>query len=718
MRENLRRWIRDASALQQMDILGTLLGRRAVDYVADRSDDYFLSLVGELFDRLRAPYDESVDWSRLGAALGDFTEGGAGAKRVGHRVSTRDASLFAASAFYCGGYSASAYLFAHRTLSDLPSGHGRDCIALLARRPELATRDLQALSALLSTGDVSGIEEVARVAQQDATSALENGPDDWISAELRARLLERLARENIRAVLPEGTLPFWNPLISSFLAQSPPVWEFFPSQRKAIDDGLLARSDAFVLQMPTGAGKTAITETLLFSHLERYQDDVAVLLVPLRALAYELRRTLALRLGRMGLRTRCAYGGTVPSRSESTSLQRVRVVIATPEALVGLISVDGTLLHRIGLVICDEGHLLGSPGRGILLELLLARFKARLPSPPRFVFVSAIVPNAEEIGAWLGGESSQVSRSEYRPAALEYAVLRSNGSGRAMSCELVMHPQDDTDVQYALESFLTAGDFQVAGARAGRTRTYPYSSFKTRAVAVARKLLPMGTIALYAANKRGERGAIGLAVELSRQLGEAVPLPRPLDFARREELSEAVEYFSFEFGAAWIGTNVLSHGAALHHGDLLQEHREVLEKCVSRSIVKFAICTSTLAEGVNLPIRALVLYSVRRQSSTGGLSAPLRRDVKNLVGRAGRAGSTTKGLVVCVNPDDWEVVRPVALDEPVELLRSALVELLRELLVQIAVGSFSLPKTHHLHARSRRPVGPAAVQLPAATALD
>ncbi len=91
------------------------------------------------------------------------------------------------------------------------------------------------------------------------------------------------------------------------------------------------------------------------------------------------------------------------------------------------------------------------------------------------------------------------------------------------------------------------------------------------------------------------------------------------------------------------------------------------------------LCTSTLAEGVNLPIRTLILYSVTRGSASGESTPMLARDIKNLVGRAGRAGSSTRGLVICANESQWSHIRPVAENAPGEPVAGALIELLRRL---------------------------------------
>ena len=385
----------------------------------------------------------------------------------------------------------------------------------------------------------------------------------------------------------------------------------------------------------------------------------------------------------MGLLTRTAYGGTVPVGGETGVLDDLRAIVATPESLSGLLSANPEFFHRVTLVVCDEGHLLDSGSRGISLELLLARMKTRRPEPPRFIFISAIVPNIEEINSWLGGTDSSVVRSDYRPAIAEFSTLRPEGSGATKVVDLEVHPHFDEPTRYRIDRFLSREDFQFVNPDTGRTKTFNFNSIKTLAIAAARKVLPMGASAVFAANKRGNQGAIGLAEELLLQLESGIALPAPIDVATGERLAAAYQYVSQEFGDEWIGSRVLAAGSVLHHGDIPQETREVIEGLLRRKHVRLAICTSTLAEGVNLPIRTLVLYSVSRRDKDGVSSALLARDIKNLVGRAGRAGETTKGLVITANEGQWTIVEPVArqaLGEPVHGALQSLVARLQDAL--------------------------------------
>ena len=163
--------------------------------------------------------------------------------------------------------------------------------------------------------------------------------------------------------MPDGQSAQWTPLVESLLNRSPAAWEFFPSQIAAINGGLLTRTETYSLQMPTGAGKTALCETLLYWHARSSETSAAVLLVPYRSLAAELRATVVKRLNEMGVSAGCVYGGTVPTGDEVRAVDQMRALVATPEALSGVLSADPKFLERISLVICDEGHLLDGGSR-------------------------------------------------------------------------------------------------------------------------------------------------------------------------------------------------------------------------------------------------------------------------------------------------------------------------------------------------------------------
>lgn len=678
MRESLAKWISDDEALWQQQRLRAQSPTLDFSPVSERLDDYYFALVGELFDQMREGTATPEDCAQLGNALSYFAspERVPAIERQG--VSVSQVRLFSAMAFYIGGFPASAYLEIRDQDAAAYTEQERACVDLLAQSLAPTSEIAIQLIEALRQGNAPAIAELLQQAEAMAAGLVAEGPEAWLPAHLLSRLLRRFSATNIRAVLPDGYGSFWNPLVKSLLDRQPPLREFFPSQMQAIGAGLTDSPAPYSMQMPTGAGKTALTEVLLYRHLNLNPTSKAVLVVPLRSLAAELKYSVAKRLTEMGLPTRSVYGGSVPSPDEVGEASTARALITTPEALSGLLGATPDLMSEISLVVVDEGHLLDAGSRGVHLELLISRFKARAGGPPRFVFLSAIVPNIEEINSWMGGTNETVVRSQYRPARGDFAVLRPFGSGVQRAVALEMHPHLPEPIKYRFPGFLTRGDFTFRNPNSGRTNTYSFGGVNTIAVACARKALSMGVVALFAAHKRGNQGAIGLAGELLKQIDSNLPLPLPATFANNDQLGVVAAYLEDEFGDNWIGCRALRAGAILHHGDLPQETREVLEHTVRRNFAKLVICTSTLAEGVNLPIRTLVLYSVERSDEKRRV-ALLARDIKNLVGRAGRAGASTAGLIICANDKQWRYVETVANDSPVEPVRGALLLLMQRL---------------------------------------
>lgn len=677
MRDDLRRWIADADTRGKAGILARDELMPDLAYQEGRDSDLQSTLTGELFNLIRYGTDDPRDW---GTVANGFT-------RLSRRLEgppRSDLFFYAAAAFYLGGYSASAYLTIRKARRDhLEFDFYAACYDLLARPDTVQSSQVIELLAALRSGDPFTVQLARDTAVTAVEEARATGPDAWVSAVVFAALLEKFVATNVRAVLPGGQDSNWDPLVNSFISRRPPVWDFFPSQRVAIEAGLLTSDETYSLQMPTGAGKTALIETLIFSHLSsRTEDSLAVVLVPFRSLGTELRASLGQNLTALGYPTRTIYGGIVPSPEETDDLDAVRVVIATPESLTGLLDSVPGLSGRLTILVCDEGHLLDSKGgRGVGLELLLARFRAR-ETPPRIVFVSAIVPNIDEINAWLGGTGETVVRSAFRPADVEYAhLLSSERSGRSLRIDLRMHAPSDTNLPSRdLPGFLTASDFEYVNPDTGKSNTRANASVKTHAVAAARKALPLGSVAVFATAKTGTQGVLGLAEELIAQRAARLRLPDPADLipeAARTHIAEVVEYLTQEYGPTWTGTRAVQNGAVVHHGDIPQETREVLEGLVREKYIPLVFCTSTLAEGVNLPIRTLVLYSTQRMEGKDRVPM-LTREIKNLVGRAGRAGTETKGLVICANPTSWAAVKAVAEGALGERVNGALLALIQE----------------------------------------
>jgi hypothetical protein len=190
MTESLIRWIAAADALRHMEHFRMAQVPLGVTYIRERADDYYTSLVGDLFDRMRENSAESVEWARLGNAFAQFFEDEA-------RVLTRsaidrpEAALYAAAAFYCGGFPASAYLSILRMQPIPRDGTMRACYDLLARPSAPVSVAVSGLLGALSEDKSEFVALEAARAAKEAIDALASGPDDWVPARLYEQLLRR-----------------------------------------------------------------------------------------------------------------------------------------------------------------------------------------------------------------------------------------------------------------------------------------------------------------------------------------------------------------------------------------------------------------------------------------------------------------------------------------------------------------------------------------------
>lgn len=687
MESQLQYWLDGAEIVNSVELLKLRDIPSSVGFVRERCVDLYFTLVGEFFDLLRAENAESSDWASVAHGLEVV------ARQLDDKARP-DALFFSAVAFYMGGYPASAYLVMSKVNSSHFEVESQRAAHEFLIRPEILRheRNIRIVEAIRK-GDVDELDEIVNDVDRESKVAFMSGPEEWVAFRLYEALLRRFRETNLRTVLAgAGNEGFWNPLVDSFLKRKPMVMDFFPSQVEAIRSGLLSCGNSASVQMPTGAGKTALTEVIAFAHLARNADKKAVLLVPYRALARELRCSLGAHMTEMGFRCCTIYGGVVPSKWEKESLADANFIISTPEAFIGVAGEMPDLLESVSLVICDEGHLLDDIHRGIGLELLLARLKARRTSP-RIVFVSAIVPNMEEIAAWIGDGSPRVLRSAYRATRHEYGLLRVEGEGVKSQLKLERCDLKGSGFSGVHLSLLGPEDFKYTKASSGRQNTYSSKSKKAKAIAVARSLLSSGPVAIFTPHKGGNAGVHALAEEFLKQRDLAIPLADPLEGLSCESLTkvrDVVFYLQMNYGEEWIGVRALREGVLLHYGDIPQETREIFEQILIDEHVQMLICTNTLAEGVNLPLRSIVLHSLQRFGLDNKMVPMKQRDIKNLIGRVGRAGSSTRGLIVCLDEGDWRYLEPVVMTGEAEAIGGALLNLIKSLMDQLSTTSTKL----------------------------
>ncbi|AIF84775.1 superfamily II helicase [Candidatus Nitrososphaera evergladensis SR1] len=378
----------------------------------------------------------------------------------------------------------------------------------------------------------------------------------------------------------------------------------YPPQEKAMAAGILDGKNVLVTT-PTASGKTLVAMMAIARTLQRSKK--AVYLTPLRALASEKASDLkALEGIDLGLgRKAKVMVATGDYDSSGKELAFADVIVLTNEKMDTLFRHGVGWLGEVGLFVADEVHLIGDRERGPTLEMMLTRIR-KLYSDAQIVALSATVSNADEISDWL---SCTLVESCWRPTKLvegvyEYGSVRM-GDGRTFR---VQTAGTSASVDLAIDALDNGGQALI------------FAETRKRASSLAAK-------AAEGVYKRLDKGARELAAKASAEI---------LDKGDDAELTRTL-------------AQLVGKGVAFHHAGLAPSSRKIVEESFKAGIVKLLTATPTLAAGVNLPARRVVVASILRYDAEYGGNVPISvMEYKQLCGRAGRPKYDTAGEAIIV----------------------------------------------------------------------
>ena len=438
------------------------------------------------------------------------------------------------------------------------------------------------------------------------------------------------------------------PYIRTSYRRDPPVVELWRTQTKALPSINESARRSYCLKMPTSAGKTRVAELAILRFLLDYPDDThtkCIYVAPFRSLAVEMESSLRESFHPLGIRVSELYGGFEISPIERLLTEQTRVIVATPEKIDAFLRYDPEFADRVGLVVVDEGHIISPTERGIRFELFLHRLITRLRDRnTRFFFLSAVLPNVDEFAAWITGSQDNVIESDWRPSRLMLGELR--WSGHVASIEYTHSGYEPLEHECYVSSFIRplAGQ-QLEGT--GRRNPFPHDMGEVVADAALRFAQQDMTL-VFVAQKRsvepfGRRLMKAIRIRdtvAKRDHGGTFALP--VSEQGRELLAECIDSARETMGDDAQIIEFLEAGFVVHHGGLPQRLRVKIEDLVRSQGVRLIVATTTLAQGVNFPIRTVLVHSLHH-----GYRQPLSPlDFWNICGRAGRGMKENEGQVL------------------------------------------------------------------------
>lgn len=391
----------------------------------------------------------------------------------------------------------------------------------------------------------------------------------------------------------------------------------------------VAAGNAVLVAAPTGAGKTIVAEYAIFQAMRSATQKVFYT-APMKALSNQKYSELVAEYGAdsVGLLT-----------GDTNVNPTARVVVMTTEVLRNMLYAGSALLTDLAFVVMDEVHYLADRFRGAVWEEVIIH----LPREVRLVALSATVSNAEEFGDWLQAVrgNTEVIVSERRPVPLDQHVL----VGRTL-VEL-FDTEYRGDTRTVNPEFLRLVEHRSGGQRSNRSRRAqrfnrePGQGRLDRAMLVetleANNLLPaiffiFSRVGCDQAVRQVLRSGIRLTSSEERREIRAF-----VDEHCRNLLDEDLDVLGY-----WEWRDGLERGVAAHHAGLLPAFKEVVEELFRRKLVRVVFATETLALGINMPARTVVLEKLEKFN--GESRVPITPgEYTQLTGRAGRRGIDTEG---------------------------------------------------------------------------
>lgn len=410
-----------------------------------------------------------------------------------------------------------------------------------------------------------------------------------------------------------------HPLTTTFVEQFDFGFDDFQIQAcHAVEDG-----KGVLVAAPTGAGKTVVGEFAAFSALS--QGKKCFYTTPIKALSNQKYFEFVERFGedRVGLLT-----GDTNINAEA------EVLVMTTEVLRNMLYANSSTLSNLGSVVMDEVHYLADKFRGAVWEEVLIH----LMESVQVISLSATVSNAEEFGEWLGEVrgSTEVIVSEVRPIPLYQHVLIGN-----RLIDLFSEPGKVNPEILGLEREALR---RVRGPRGRRDRFGDSESRLTRADIIDKlqreNLLPAIT---FIFSRAGCDAAVKQCLHAGIKLTSAEERLEIVNTAARYTQNLAEEDLDVLGYREWL--LALERGIAAHHAGLLPSFKGAVEDLFKRGLVKAVFATETLALGINMPARTVVLEKLTKWNGEAHVSIT-PGEYTQLTGRAGRRGIDIEGNAV------------------------------------------------------------------------
>jgi ATP-dependent DNA helicase len=409
----------------------------------------------------------------------------------------------------------------------------------------------------------------------------------------------------------------------------PGFTELYPPQTKVIESGLLDGA-SLVVATPTASGKTLLAEFAMLNSIN--QGGKCLYIVPLKALASEKFDRFSLFDVNIGMST-----GDYDVHDDK--LGQNDIIVTTSEKADSLLRNGVEWMRKLSVIVADEIHLLDSMDRGPTLEVTLTKLK-KLNPHAQILALSATVSNADEISQWLG---AQLIRSDWRPVALHEGLYLTESatitfvqdtSQRSASKKAISNSKTDPPIALAFDTVREGGQSLV------------FVNTRRNAESLAKKMAT------------AMKSLFGSVIIILDELDKLVLYD---DFVVHTIRHDCTELAAKIYGDTAIEEKLkycVQNSIAFHHAGLSSDDRKLVEAGFKENCLKVIVATPTLAAGLNLPARRVIIRDYKRYDANYGMTDIPVLEYKQMAGRAGRPGFDYYGeaILIAKSPNECEAL--------------------------------------------------------------
>jgi len=457
------------------------------------------------------------------------------------------------------------------------------------------------------------------------------------------------------------------------------LFDVLPPQRHTLaEEGLLGSSRrAVVVSLPTSSGKTMIAQFRILQALNQFdtENGWVAYLAPTKALVNQITRRIRKDFESLDIVVEQVSpalevdGFEMSLLSEADRASQFKVLITTPEKLDLMLRQgwEEKIGRPLTLVVVDEAHNIQDAHRGLKLELLLANINKECENA-QFLLLTPFIQNAKEVATWLGGANSDdISMSiDWQPNDRAIGILYSQKSNSDCSRNCASHIKFKS-VHTTKSTIAIPQDLMLLE----EDKTFTFSQ-------IDKDNSKLATVAVNQLKERDSviviHGQVRWVWSLAKQIKE-----KSQKVSDSEKINFVKNFLTYEFGEEFQLLSLLDYGIGVHHAGLSEETRTLMEWLFEEGEINVLVATTTIAQGMNFPIGAVVMASTKYFSSTKEPIDMPPEDFWNIAGRAGRVDQDSIGIVALTAGKASDIERLESfIHQQTGNLNSSLIHMVRE----------------------------------------